>query len=88
MVVHRQAEQDHEQEQRQPRLDRAGALEAEQLLAVALLEDQHEHAVGGADRQQVQHDRLDRDDQRAERDQQEHEREAEDEQEHDRRVAP
>ena len=36
-------------------------------LAAALLEDEHEHAVGGADRQQVEHDRLDRDDERAER---------------------
>jgi hypothetical protein len=53
---------------------------------VAVLEDEHEHAVGRADRQQVQHDRLDRHHDRAERDQQQDEREAEHEQEHDRRV--
>ena len=85
VVVHREAEQDHEQEQRDPGRDAADRLEVEQLLAVAVLEDQHEHAVGGADRQQVERDRLDRHHDRAERDQQQHEREAEHEAEHDRR---
>ena len=86
VVVHRQAEQDHEQEQRDPGGDAADRLEVEQLLAVAVLEDEHEDAVGGADRQQVEDDRLDRHDDRAERDQQQDEREAEHEQEHDRRA--
>ena len=45
-----------------------------------------EDPVGRADRQQVQHDRLQRDDDRAEGDQQEQERQAEHEGEHDRQV--
>ena len=40
VVVHREAEQDHEQEHRQPRGDAAVRLEAEQVLAPAALEDQ------------------------------------------------
>ena len=47
---------------------------------------QREDAVGRADRQQVQHDRLERDDDRAERDQQQQERQAEHEREHDRQA--
>ena len=43
-------------------------LEVEEVLAPAVLEDGDEHAVGGADREQVQHDRLGRDHDRAERD--------------------
>ena len=50
------------------------------LLAVAVLEDEDEHAVGRADRQQVEDDRLDRHHDRAERDQQQDERQAEHEQ--------
>src|SRR3712207_6863685 len=42
-------------------------VDAEEAGAPAVLEDQHEHAVGGGDRQQVQHDRLDRDHDRADR---------------------
>ena len=57
------------------RLDRAG-LEAEQLGEVAVLEDEHEQAEGRAGREQVEQDRLDRDDDRAERDEQQQEREA------------
>ena len=53
---------------------------------MSVLEDEHEDAVGRADRQQVEDDRLDRHHDRAERDQQQDEREAEHEQEHDRRV--
>src|SRR5438067_3106158 len=66
VVVHREAEQDHEQEQRRDGVDPGGGAEAEEALADAVLEDEHEHSVGGADREQVQHDRLDRDDDRAE----------------------
>ena len=46
VVVHREAEEDHEQEQREPAGDRAVGLEAQQLLAVAVLEDQRQQAVG------------------------------------------
>ena len=53
---------------------------------MAVLEDEHEDAVGGADRQQVEDDRLDRHHDRAERDQQQDEREAEHEREHERRA--
>ena len=48
VVVHREPEQDHEQEQRQPVRHPAGGREAEQRLSVAVLEHQHEHAVGSA----------------------------------------
>ena len=79
VVVHRKAEQDHEQEQRHDRLDPVRGASAEEALADAVLEDEHEHAVGGCDREQVEHDRLDRNDDRAEGDQHQHEREEEDE---------
>ena len=49
---------------------------AQQVLREALLEDGNQHAVGGARREQVQQDRLDRDDDRAERDQQQQEAQA------------
>ena len=49
VVVHAQAEQDHEQEQRQPGRDPADGVEVEQALEVAVLEDVGEDAVGGAD---------------------------------------
>ena len=61
-------------------------VEAEQALQVTALEDPDEHAVGGSDRQQVEHDRLDRDHDRAERHQEQQEREPEHEDEHERRV--
>ena len=53
----------------------------------AVLEDEHQQAVRGADREQVEEDRLDRDHDRAERDQQQQEAEREHEGEHERRVA-
>ena len=86
VVVHRQPEQDHEQEQRQPRRDRVAGGEVEQALRPLVLEDQHEHSVRRADREQVQQDRLDRDHDRAERDQQQQERGDQDEPEHVRQV--
>ena len=57
VVVHRQSEQDHEQEHRHERLDpsRRGA---DQSAPDAVLEDEHEDAVGGSDRERVEHDRL------------------------------
>jgi hypothetical protein len=48
-------------------------------LQVPVLEDEHEHAVRGGDREQVEHDGLERDHDRAERDEQEQEGEREDE---------
>ena len=82
MVVHRQPEQDHEQEQRQPRDDRAVRLEAEDALGPVVLEHEHQHAVGCGDREQVQHDRLQRHDERAEREQQQSEAEQQHEGDH------
>ncbi len=86
VVVHREAEQDHEQEQRQPGDDASVRVEVQEALEVAVLEDPHEHAVGRADRQQVEHDRGQRDHDRPEREQQEQERQPEHEREHDRPV--
>ena len=57
LVVHREAEEDREQEERHPGLDRVDLLEAEELVPDALLEDEHEQSVGGCDRQQVERDR-------------------------------
>ncbi len=82
MVVHRQAEQDHEQEQRHPVGDPAAGDEVELLLEVPVLEDVDQHAVGRGDREQVEHHAGDRDHDRPERDQQEQERQPEHEAEH------
>src|SRR5262249_5725961 len=60
VVVHRKPEQHGEQEERQPGHDTAVRVEPEQALQMALLEDPDEHSVGRADRQQVEHDRLER----------------------------
>ena len=54
LVVHREAEQDREQEERHPGLDRVHLLEAEETGADAVLEDEHEQPVRGADREQVE----------------------------------
>ena len=60
-------------------------IEAEQALPPAVLEHEHERAVGGRNREQVEHDRLDGDHDRAERDQHQQERERKHEREHVRR---
>ena len=60
--------------------------EAEQARADAFLEDEHQDAVRRADRQQVQHDRLQRHHDRAEDHQQQQEAEPEHEREHERQV--
>ena len=86
VVVHRQPEQDHEQEQRQPRRDASDRGEAEHRLQVAVLEDPDQHAVRRADGQQVEHDRGERDHERAERQQQQQEGEREHECEDPRRA--
>ena len=88
MVVHREPEQDDEQERRQPRDDRAVRLEAEDRLGPRVLEDEHEHAVGRGNREQVEHDRLERHHDRAERDEQEEKREQEHEADHVRHPVP
>ena len=87
MVVHREPEEDGEEEERQPRLDRVHLSEAEELVADALLEDEHDQPVGGADREQVEQDRLHRHDDRAKRDRQQDEAEPEHEDEDDRQPA-
>ena len=56
LVVHGEAEQHREQEQRNPGLDGRHDVEAEQPGAVALLGHEHEQAVGGADGEQVHGD--------------------------------
>ena len=83
-VVHRQAEQDYEQEQREPGDDRTISCEAEQRLRPVVLEDGDEHAVGGTDRQQVQADDRRRELGRAERGQQQHESERHHQPDHQR----
>ena len=60
----------------------------EEARADAVLEHQHEDAVGGADRQQVQDDRLERHHDGAEDHQQQQEAEPEHEGEHERQVVP
>ena len=87
LVVHREAEEDGEEEERHPRLDRVDLLEAEEVVADALLEDEHEQAVGGADREQVERDRDGGDHDRAEGDREQDEAEPEHEGEHDREPA-
>ena len=54
LVVHREAEEHREQEDRDPALDLAEVVEPEACLADAPLEDDDEHPVGSADREQVQ----------------------------------
>ena len=88
MVVHREPEQDREQEQREPRLDRVALVEVEpdrveEADPHALLEHERHGAVGGAHRQQVHDDRLDRHDDRPEHDHQQQERQPQHEREHD-----
>ena len=62
MVVHGQAEEDGEQEQRYPGVNHLGVLETQQVGGEALLEYQHQQAVGRAHGKQVHHHGLDRDD--------------------------
>ena len=86
VVVHRQSEEDHEQEQRQPCGYRPSGFEAQQRLTPTVLEDKHQDAVARANREQIQDDRLDRDDDRAERRQEQQERHGQDEREDQRGV--
>ena len=86
MVVHGKAEEEREEEQGQPRLDGARLLKAEQLVADAVLEDENDNPVGGADGEQVHQQRLYGHDDRTEHQQQEHEAQAKHEGEHIWRV--
>jgi hypothetical protein len=82
VVVHRQPEQDHEEEERQPRDDQAVRLETENRLRPVMLEDEHEQSVRRADGEQVERDRLQGHDDRSERDQQQNEGERKHERDH------
>src|SRR5205807_7587379 len=81
VVVHGHPEEDAEEEERHPGDNRVDVPEAEQARAEALLEHEYEQSVGGADREQVEQDRLRGDDERAEGDQEQSEAEREDERE-------
>ena len=74
LVVHRQPEAEGQHEQRDRRLDRADRREAEQPLQVPLLEDPDHDAEAGPERDDVEQQRLERDDQRAGHEEQQHER--------------
>ena len=65
LVVHRQAEPEGEHEEGHHRLDGPDRREAEQALEVALLEDPHDDAERGAERDDVEQQGLDREDDRA-----------------------
>ena len=60
LVVHREAEQRREQERRDPPLDLRVAVQPDRVVADAEPEDDHERPVARADREQVQADRLER----------------------------
>ena len=63
LVVHRQAEEHREDEDRHPALELADVVGAEPRRTDAVTEDNHHHAVGGGHRDEVEHDRDQRDDQ-------------------------
>ena len=69
LVVHRQPEEEREQEDRDPRVD-LGRLAQPEARSPAVLEREHEHAVRRADREQVHQDGLRRQHDGAERAQQ------------------
>lgn len=54
LVVHGESEEDHEQEQRDPRPDRPGGAEVQQPLGPGVLEDEDQQPERGRRRQQVQ----------------------------------
>ena len=86
LVVHREAEEDREHQQRHEGDDRDLAVEPDQLEADALLEDQDQHPVGGGDREQVHQPGGERHDDRAERDHQQQEAERDDDRDHERQL--
>ena len=86
VVVHREPEQDREHHDRDERDDRRVAVDAEQRRAPAPLEDRDDHAVGGADRQQVEDGRRQRHPDRAEHRHQQQDREADDDRDEHRQT--
>ena len=75
LVVHREPEQQREEEQRRPRVDEPLVLDAEQAGADPVLEHERGEPERGADGDEVHEDRRDGDDEAAEHQQEEHERE-------------
>ena len=80
VVVHGQAEQHHEHEQRDPRLDRAGRRACRSGRAPAVLEDRDQRAVRRAYREQVERRSWSRRSPSSRTRQHQHERDAHDEQ--------
>ena len=72
LVVHRQPEPERQHQHRDRRLDRPDRVEAQQPLEVALLEDPHDDAQAGAERDDVHQQRLDRDDHRPGHEEEQH----------------
>jgi hypothetical protein len=66
LVVHREAEEDAEHQDGDEAVNHAGALEPQQILEVAPLEDEDQHPIGGADREHVHQDGLQWEQRRAE----------------------
>jgi hypothetical protein len=88
LVVHRQAEQEREHHQRHPHRDRPGGRDAPQRPgAVPVLPHPRQHAVGGGQRDQVEHHRLGGQQHRAEGPGQQQEGGDADDREHQREVA-
>ena len=87
VVVHREAEQDREHEQRDEGHDRHLAVHAQQAGADSLLEDEHHDAVGRGDREQVERGGDERHPQRAEHRHQEQHAEPDDHGDEDRQPA-
>jgi len=73
LVVHRQPERDAEHQDRDRRVEGSGRGEVEKIGAVAVLEDPHHGAEGGAEAEHVEDDRLDRDEDAAGHQEEQHE---------------
>ena len=86
LVVHREPEHDGEEHHRDPRLDRPFLADAHRALHPTPLEDRDDHAVGGADRQQVHDHGLQRHEQRSEHEHQQDEAQQQDRDEHVRQA--
>ena len=88
LVVHRDPVEEREDHQRDPGDDRVGRLDVpDRLAAVALLEDEDDDPVRGAERDQVQDHRLQRQDHRPERAHEQDEGQQEDEEQDVRELA-
>ncbi len=66
MVIHREPEEDGEQEEGHPRRDEIRLAEPEDLVPDPVLKDEDHEAVGRADGEQVEDDRLRREHDRPE----------------------